>query len=135
MLIYFVQKSNISKELLLRTGLLKSEERINEIEECKSQYSKGDVQSIFSRKSSYLNESTISLESKNNESLFINHKSHEEIPYKPTLKAEIDSQNKNNGKAFSFDNNYFKDLFFENPFIVIDYNHDLINSLVNVRWF
>jgi len=134
MLIYFVQRSNISKDLLLRTGLLKSEERMNEIEECKSQYSKGDVLSTFSRKSSYLNETTISLDSKNNESFFINHKSHEEISYKPNLKAEIHSQNKNNGKAFSFDNNYFKDLFIENPYFVTEYNHDLINPLVNVRW-
>jgi hypothetical protein len=136
MLLYFVQKSNISKELLIRTGLMKAEGSGNEIEEYKSQCSKGELNSNFSRKNSYLNETTISLDSKQNESFFIHLKSNEDLSYKPNLKAEIESQCKNNnGKAYCFDNIYIKELFNDNPFVSNDYNQDLVNSLVNVRWF
>lgn len=132
MLIYFVQKSNISKELLLRNGLIKIEEKNNEFEECKSEHLKDDGQSNFSRKSSYLNETAITIDSKVNEIFFIDNKSKEDVPYKETLNNDKDSINKINGKIYSFDNIYFKDLFKENPYFNSEYNQDLIKSLVNV---
>lgn len=128
MLIYFVHKSIISKDLLIRGSLKKLKNLKHNSDELKTHYSKEDINSnnIFDKTSlNTLNDTSITFEENKSGDVIFLDKNAENVS-----KNDLIFSKKTSGKIYNFDNNFIKEIFNENENSELD--KDLISSLIKV---